>query len=193
MTGVQTCALPICATSLGTTSALTSLTVTGGDFTGDLRVLGGTGAITISALRGIGGNITGGTINAARIASLIVGKNIASSTILAGADLGADHALGGIGLAVDTFGRGVIGPVAIGGAVTASVLGAGLNPTDGIFHNSPTNNDTIVAGIASRIAALTIRGTASADSYFAAGRFLAPVKIAGATVVPRLDSRFLVV
>ncbi len=180
------------ATSLGITPAIASLAISGGDFTGDLRVLGSTGAITVSALRGIGGNMTGGTINAARIASLIVGKNVASSTILAGADLGADHALGGIGLDVDTFGRGAIGPIAIVGSVTSSVIGAGLNPTNGIFHDSPTNNDTIVAGIASRIASLTIRGTASADSYFAAGRFTAPVKVAGLRVIPASDARFFV-
>ena len=155
-------------------------------------MLGSTGAITVSALRGIGGNMTGASINAARIASLTVGRNVAASTILAGADLGADHALGGVGLDGDTFARGFIGPVAIGGAVTSSVLAAGLNPTDGIFHNTPVNNDTIVAGIASRIAALTLRGTASADSYFAAGRFLAPVRIAGAVIPTANDPRFFV-
>ena len=133
--------------------------------------------------------MSGASINAARIASLTVGRNVGASTILAGADLGADHALGGTGLDADTFGRGAIGAVAIGGSVTTSVLGAGLSTTDAIFHNG---DDAIIGGIASRIAALTVRGTASVDSYFAAGGFIPPVKIAGVRINPATDPRFLV-
>lgn len=179
------------AISLGTVSALTSLTVAGGDFTGEVCVLGSTGAITVSALRGIGGNMIGASFTAARIASITVGRNVDTSTILAGADLGADHALGGSGLDADIFGRGVIGAVVLG-SVTSSVVGAGLNPTDGIFHNTPVNNDTIEGGLASRIASLTIRGAASADSYFAAGKFVPPVTIGGLRISTASDARFFV-
>ena len=60
-------------------------------------------------------------------------RNITSSHILAGADLGADHTLGG---GDDTFASGSIGTVKIGGTVSgASVIGAGLSSTNAIFKD----------------------------------------------------------
>jgi hypothetical protein len=119
---------------------------------------------------------------------LLVAKNVSNSTILAGADLGADFALGGSGAAADTFRAGRIGAVTIKGSVTASVVAAGLNPLDGVLHNG----DAIIGGLTSKIAALTIKGSASADSYFAAGKFVPPVKIGPLTITPANDRRFFV-
>lgn len=177
------------AATLRTAPALGSLVVRGGDFTGDVRVLGNAGPMGVVPLRGIGGDLSGASINAATIASLVVGKNLVNSHVLAGADLGADHAPDGIRNNLDTFARGAIGPVIVVDSVSSSVLAAGLDPVNAIFHDAV---DAIIGGLASRIASITIRGTASPDSYFAAARFIRPVKIAGARIDAAADPRFLV-
>jgi hypothetical protein len=165
------------AATLGTTLALASLKISGGKLTGDLRMFGKVGAITV-------GDIADATITAAKIASLTA-KNVANSTILAGADLGDDRVLGG---GNDTFGPGSIGPVLVKGNMTGSVLAAGLDPMNGIFHDA---GDTILGGTISKIASLSIKGQATGN-YFAAGRFVPPVKIHGAVVNPATDPQFFV-
>jgi hypothetical protein len=103
---------------------------------------------------------------------------VSKSTILAGADLGADFAFGGTGAAADAFGAGRIGEVTIKGKVTASVLAAGLNPLDAILHNG----DAIIGGLARQDRGSHHQGhrgrrQRGRDSYFAAGKFVPPVKI----------------
>ena len=129
--------------------------------------------------------MTDASINAARIASLTVGRNIASSTVLAGADLGADHALGGTGFDADTFGRGAIGAVAVGGNVTTSVLAAGLNPANAIAGDADDSifGATNAEKLASRIASLVVRGGDISGSYFAAGSFTTRPRIGTSTIV----------
>ncbi|RYD73362.1 MAG: hypothetical protein EOP84_21675 [Verrucomicrobiaceae bacterium] len=168
--------------------AVAKIIVKGGDFTGDIRAGGALGAVSVSADKaGLGGNVSDVTISASKIAALTVKKNVTALLLLAGADLGSDYALGGIGTAADSFAAGSIGKVSIGGNVTSSVLGAGLTTTNAILKD---NDDGILGGTGSAIAGLTIGGSASADSLFAAGRFKGSVKVDGAKVNPTADGRF---
>lgn len=172
------------AATLAKIAALKSLSVTNGDSTGDIRVLGLAGTISVKGkATGPGGNMTGASIAAGKLTGLSVAKNLTSSIILAGADLGADFALGG---GDDTFAAGSIGTVKVGGTVTgASVIGAGLSSTNATLKDG---DDTILGGTASLIKSFTIVGTADPDSYFAAGLFKA-IKVAGAKVTLP-DGRF---
>jgi len=173
--------------TLGKLAALSSLKISQGDLAGDIRLLGPLGAVTISAkATQPGGNVTDATINASKIASLVVAKNVSNSIILAGADLGADHAFGG---GDDLFAAGSINKVQIGGAATGVVIGAGFSTTDATLKN---NDDDILGGTTSVIASLLVKGNADAASYFAAGLFKKAPKIANVAVVPANDNRFLV-
>ncbi|MCY2925015.1 MAG: hypothetical protein NT031_06175, partial [Planctomycetota bacterium] len=97
---------------LGKAAALAKVSIVGGDFTGDVNVFGSLGAFSVKSDKSLaGGSITGATITAAKIASLLAAKNVGQSLILAGASLGADHALGGLGENADTFAAGTIGAV----------------------------------------------------------------------------------
>jgi hypothetical protein len=98
-------------------------------------------------------------------------------------------AFGGFNSARDFFLAGSINSVRVGGDANNLTIGAGLNPLDGIFHNG---NDTIAGGSASKIAELIVKGSASSNSYFAAGSFGEKSKIAGASVNPQADPRFFV-
>ncbi len=172
------------AAALGKAAALSSLTVSGGDFTGNVRLLGRAGPIAVKASRlGVGGNFIGATINASAIGNISVGKNFVDTIVLAGADLGADHEFGG---GDDNFAAGTIGVVKIGGNVTGvrSIVGAGFSRVGGV--------DSIVGGTASTFTGLTVVGSADASLHFAAGRFKSPPKIAGLLIDPTVDSRFLV-
>ena len=174
------------AAALAKTAALKSLAIVGGDITGDVRVFGATGTISVKATKtGPGGNIIGASIVASAISALNIKHDIIASHILAGADLGTDHAPGG---GDDTFAGGTIGNVKIGGSVSgASVIGAGLSSTNATFKDG---DDTIVGGAASVVKRLAITGTAAADSYFAAGLFNASPRIGGAQIDPAADGRF---
>ena len=178
-------------TSLGDPAAvaLASLTISGGDLTGDIRLLGALGPVSVGKKAGAGGNIVGATINAAKIAALTVAKDFRDSLVLAGADLGSDHALGGADDAADVFAAGQIGKVRINGSVIAGIIGAGLASTDAVFKNA---DDSILGGTASAVASLIVKGQADAASYFAAGLFAKAPTIAGTVVDPATDPRFLV-
>lgn len=172
------------AADLGKTLALKSLVVSEGDLEGDVRVLGRIGAIAVNGKR-TGGNVRESSIVAAQIVSITVGRDFASSVVLAGADLGEDGAVGG---GDDAYGAGILGTVKIRGAVTGvSVIGAGAD--FGVDHAVRGNDDGIVGGVASYVKSLTIAGAAGPDSYFMAGLFKSPPKIAG-KVVALSDPRF---
>jgi len=171
--------------TLGHTPSVAGVTITGGDLTGDLRVFGALGPVTVAADKtGTGGNLTGAIVNASSIASLSVAKNIGDSIILAGGDLGSDRAFGG---GDDSFAPGTIGAISIKGNAIAAIIGAGLSTTDADLKNI---DDTLLGGSASVVKSLTIGGTADADSYFAAGLFKANPKVDGAPVDFATDPRF---
>src|SRR5581483_3835695 len=181
------------AATLKKTPALASLIVNSGDVDGDIRVLGAIGAIAANVHKnGIGGNIDGAVVNAEKIAAITAAKNFSDSVFLAGADLGADYALGGTSADADTFGAGTIGKIKIGGNVTTnSVIAAGVSTTQSSFDNANKAIDTIIGGIASSIAKFTIAGTAASDSYFAAGKFVSPPTIGKVKIDPLNDPRFI--
>ncbi len=173
--------------TLGKSKALTSLTVSEGNLTGDLRLLGASGAISVKSKRApAAGSITGASIVASAIAKLSVERDFTESIVLAGADLGTDHAFGG---GDDTFAAGTIGAVKIGGQVSGagSIIGAGFSTTNSTVKD---DDDTIIGGVASVIARLSITGAAAPESYFAAGLFETAPKIAGQAVSPAADLRF---
>jgi hypothetical protein len=174
------------AATLGKTKALPSLSVTGGDLTGDVRVLGTAGTISVKGVKGgAGGNVSGATVVASAIAGLNVAGNFVQSIVLAGADLGADHAFGG---GNDVFATGSLGAVKISGNVTTgSVIAAGLSTTNATLKDG---DDTIVGAAASIIKSFTVAGTADANSYFVAGNFASAPKIGGMVVDPGTDGRF---
>jgi hypothetical protein len=135
------------------------------------------------------GGITGTVVNARTIASIQVESSVDNATILAGAALGEDHAIGGTGSNADAFGPGSIGKVRINGDVRGSTIAAGLSTTDAIFKN---DDDIILGGDASVIAQLAIAGNATQDNYFAAHAFPTSPKIDGQKIEPASDRRFLV-
>ncbi len=147
------------------------------------------GPITVKADRhGLGGNVTSATITGAKIGAISIGKDLTDSLILAGAQLGADHALGGAGANADTFSQGTIAKFRAGGAVSASLVGAGFSSTDGTYGNS---DDSLVGAKKSTITSVTVVGPASGDSLFAAG-VVRSARLDGAKVNPLKDPHFFV-
>ena len=91
-----------------------------------------------------------------------------SARILAGANLGADGAVGGSGADSDTYGAGAIGSVKIAGAITSSFIGAGVDPVDQTFGNA---DDTLAGTAASdSIKSITAK-SADQATRFEAGAF----------------------
>lgn len=128
-----------------------------------------------------------GVIAASGIGTITVGKDILASRILAGADLGADARLGGAGANADTFSGGTITTLSVVRNVANSIIGAGLDPTDGIFNNG---NDRIRNGTASRITTITIGNVAGMTARFLANRYTT-VTIGGNPVDWTTSSRFV--
>ncbi len=143
---------------------------------------------------GVNADVTNSQIAPLSVGSASIGTHFTNSVLLAGANLGADGILGGVGLNTDSFGAGFIASLRIGGNVSSggiapSLITAGLDPIDAIYKNG---NDTILGGKTSSIKSFSIAGTATADSYFAAGLFPKTVSINGVSIDPLVDSRFLV-
>jgi hypothetical protein len=104
-----------------------------------------------------------GVFTASSIGSISAGRDILYGRILAGAFLGSDGALGGAGGAADTFGPGTIGTVFAAHNAAGNIMGAGLDPVDGVFKNG---NDRIVGGTQSSIGNITIGNIAGAVTRF---------------------------
>ena len=153
------------ASALGSIPAVARLTIVGGNLAGDVSLFGALG-VKANGL-GSGGSISGSVVNAAKIASISVAKDLGNSLILAGANLGADRTLGGTGANTDSFAAGSIGAISIG-SVTTSTIAAGLKTTN---TPSKTATTTILGGTADAMASLIVRGSADPASYFAAGKF----------------------
>ena len=115
-----------CAADITTPGRLVSLSVKGGDFTGHII------ARSIGTLS-FGRALRDSTITARSIGTVLVAGDVVNSLVLAGANLGADNALGGAGANADTFGAGSLGSVIVLGGMTNSFAGAGFTPVDGKF------------------------------------------------------------
>ena len=181
------------ATGTDKVPAIRSITVIGSDFSGDVYAHGRIGSITVKATKEArdSGNFMVGFLQASAIGSVSIAGFISDSSILAGTDLGADHAYGGVDEDADVFQSGSIGLVKIGGDSLNSKIAAGLNPGD----TDSYADDSIEGGTASVIKKFTIGGTlddADGDNYFAAGKFTAKPRINGESVTPDFDIHFLV-
>jgi uncharacterized delta-60 repeat protein len=147
------------------------------DLTGDVFSTGAMGKVKF---RKIAGTIASG---GGAIAS-VTGASMDSARILAGANLGADGAVGGSGADADTYGPGAIGSVKIAGAITSSFIGAGVNPVDQTFGNA---NDTLAgSGASDLIKVISARSADQATRFEAGalGKALLP-KLVNATQDPR--------
>jgi hypothetical protein len=130
------------------------------DLTGTFSVQG---AVTQADFR----NVSGGTFAATGAIGRITLASLTSGKILSGANAGGDGVFAGSTDTDDTFGIGSIAALMVRGTITNSVVGAGVNPVNGIFGDG---NDQIVGGSASVIRLISAR---SADSTprFEAGAF----------------------
>jgi hypothetical protein len=168
------------AGAVNSAAALSRLIVVGGS-TGQVRA---GGSITQANVRGgLGGGLsTGGALSrlnvrgdltatvgaAASINSLVVAGNVNGAMVLAGADLGSDGQLGGTDAAADTFGAGALSTIRVSGAVNNSLLGAGLDPVNGVFLDS---DDRVIGVADSVMRRITVRGGVDNASRFVAGVF----------------------
>lgn len=129
------------------------------------------------------GTLTGGLATSGSIANAIFRGDLAGAVVLAGANLGADGALGG---GDDTYGAATITKFNVSGAVAASAIGAGFDPVDGVF----LNGGTIVGGAASVIRTISVKRVVDGASRFFAGAF-GMIKVPQ-KVVAGSDERFQV-
>jgi len=146
------------------------------DLAGTLYTTAVVGRVTL-------GNVTGTIAAGGGISSLTV-DSLNKARVFSGAMLGTDGKLGGTAAAADTFASGYIGRLKVNGAITDSLVSAGLNPVDGTFANG---DDVVAGGTESQIRSIT---AASADdkSKFYTGTF-GRVKI-GEKVDIVADARF---
>jgi YD repeat-containing protein len=175
---------------LSTPGRLVSLSVTGGDLSGRVSALS-IGSIKVNKVKptGLGGAIVDCTIVAQdNIGPIYAFRDLLTSVIIAGANLGADGVLGGTNLNRDSFSGGSIKSVRIGGNVAQSIIGAGLSPFDGVFRNG---DDGVFGGKRSKLGKLIISGKLSSDSLIGGGAF-GLIKIEGKRIkLPQLDPRFV--
>ncbi len=165
-----------------------------GSVTGVIQSAGGIASLT--ALGNVSGSISAagviGMLKLGQVSGTIAGSlirnlttaGLTDATILAGTNLGADGQLGGND---DAYGAGQINMMKVTGSIASSFIGAGVNPSDGLFGNG---NDAS-AGAGSRIRMLTVKGSVDAATRIESGLFPKTVHIP-AKVVPTLDARFVV-
>ena len=170
-----------CAADITTPGRLVSLSVKGGDFTGHIV------ARSIGTLS-FGSALRDSTITARSIGTVLVAGDLVNSLVLAGANLGADFALGGTGANADTFGPGSIRSFIVLGSLTNSVAGAGFTPLDGKFGDA---NDGTIGGAASRLGAVRVRGQIDSLSRIGAGALPQFVFVNRAKFKPARDARFV--
>lgn len=127
-----------------------------------------------------------GVLAAKSIATITVGRDMIGARVLAGANLGSDARLGGADGAADTFAAGNITTINIGRKATNVIIGAGLNPVDGVFKNG---NDQLVGN--GRINRITVVGVAGNGNRFLAPRYTGAMVLSGSTVDPASDVRFM--
>jgi hypothetical protein len=154
-----------------------TVTVTG-------SVLPGWQADLAGSLRSLNvrGDFSGDLVTAASITSFIVRGNVAGSTVLAGANRGADNALGG---GDDTFAAGTIRVISITGSVTTSVFAAGI---DTVNNELLDGDDVLLSG--GVISVVSVGGPVDANSRFVAETLPRRARLGGMSVLPADDVRF---
>ena len=159
-------------TGLSSTSSATLQSITVGDYVGSASITGRLGVFVDK------GDFAG-VLAAAKFGSIVIGGAL-SGDILAGANLGADVAIGGGG---DTFGTGTIESLRVGGT-TDAIVAAGLDPVDDVLLNG---NDTLLPG--GRIGSITL-GPVTPDSRFLAAKLPTTASLQGKAVGTANDPRF---
>jgi uncharacterized delta-60 repeat protein len=134
---------------------LRSMQVKTGDLSGTMFVGGSLGKLTIGAVAG--------TIAVNGAIGSIVADSLDHAKILAGANLGDDAQFGGTGSSADIYGASVIKSVKVRGAISQSIVGAGLNPVDTTFGN---DDDVVTPG--SAIGTLSARSADENSRFYAA-------------------------
>jgi hypothetical protein len=124
---------------------------------------------------------------ATAIGTVKAGTDLTGATILAGAELGDDAKLGGTGADTDLFFRGTLGSVSVRGGMVNSVLGAGLDPVNGVFGDS---DDFVTGKNRSTMGSVHVAGTSDTQSRIAAGKF-STISIGGTRIDPPGDPRIL--
>ncbi|CAN7346405.1 Ig-like domain-containing protein [Pseudoduganella sp. LjRoot289] len=128
----------------------------------------------------VSGNLSG-LLAVASLQMLQVSGSAVGFTLLAGADLGSDAALGGTGPAADKFGAGTVARIRISGAVTGSAFLIGADPVNGVFGDG---DDAQLGTATNKLQELYIGGALDAASRLVAPAFPATVNVNGAVVAP---------
>ncbi len=147
------------------------------DLAGTMCSTGAIGKLTL-------GDVTGVIASSSSIGAFAA-SSLKGSRILAGANLGADGRLGGINADADSYAQGSIGSVKVNGAVSSSLIGAGLNPVDDTFLDG---DDRVVGAAASFIRSIFAK-TADSSTRFVA-HAVGAARLPG-KVDPAQDPRFM--
>jgi hypothetical protein len=130
------------------------------------------------------GEITGGTVAAGGLSAVQIMGSLTGARVLAGlASLGSDGAVGGEGAAGDTWQPAVIKSLKVGGAVSQSVVAAGLNRLGG----GPADDSLLTA---SAIQAVSIGASMDDLSRVIAPALPKAVRIHRAAIATASDHRF---
>ncbi len=132
-------------------------------------------------------NILRGTLAASSFGTISVTRDLLAARILAGANLGADGALGGTDAAVDTFSPGAINTITVGRRVADSIIAAGLAD---LPANPLTDSIRLLGGNSSSIGRVTIGTVDPDDSRIITNRVAGPVTVAGQPVNPATSPLF---
>lgn len=161
--------------------------VSPGDFDANLTLSGVPSSKTVLASLSIGGSVTAPAEGQARWAfngnagTVSIAGNVTGLQLLGGASLATSGSLA----SPSTFSGTAIASVRIRGSVHASLLAAGLNPTDGVLLNG---NDVLLAG--GTFGSILIGGQLDAQSKILAASLPVTVSIAGQTVATSGDPQF---
>ena len=96
-----------------------------------------------------------GQLSAAAVQVVQIGGSARGFTLLVGADLGDDAALGGSGANADAFRAGTLGRLRVGGDLVDSRILVSLDPVDGVFGDG---DDRQLGGAAQRLSELSVGG-----------------------------------
>jgi hypothetical protein len=133
---------------------LASVAAPAADLLGSLFVAGPVARLTL-------GNVSGGTVAAAGAIARATVSGLSGAKFLSGATP-ATPARGA------TFGPGFIGRLTVRGAISNSVIGAGLDPVNGQYLDA---DDRVIGGAASVIRSILVRGGVDDSTRFVAGAF----------------------
>ena len=154
------------------------------DLSGTLFV---NGAVNNIALGNVSGTPTApATVATSGSIRSLSALTLVNARVLSGNNFGADGLQGG---GDDAVGEGRIRALKVAGPITASFVGAGVNPINGIFGDT---DDRAVGGAASRIDKVAAKGGVDAASIFSAGSFGNIRKLGRERITIATDPRFRV-